>query len=597
MSHETENPLIIDVVGQVESSDRSEDHSSKKAGKSAAKKGFFRRAATTATTQAATTEDVNAAHRAACEASVPRVDGPASSEPSRPAAAEPFAASAKPQQPAQPSSDERPRPQQPVASAEAPYGQSQAPASAPMGDQRSAQPAAAPPGPPPAPKPQPVAPEAPSVPPQAQAMPQPQPQPMIPPPMPPQSYGVPLVAAAAPARRSPVVYVFGILVALIVVFAVAAAGIYAFIHMQSRTELSSTGMTAEVEDKANPMVSSTFDQASKVSLRATAEGWSEEASTPLIAYIKRVEDVGSSQGGAPSGAWSSSVNSASPSSSSASSSASKAESGPAEISEEGAEDTFERYLAFAPNKPASVSLESGRYTFSFITPLNADGSLYAVPEMVDMVVGDGGMAVLPIDLTRIEAGAVTEEQSAHALAQLKTAWEKKDPSFEHGPYEKSIDQALNQWFADKEKGKDESSADLTEEQQAALDAQADSQGDESSERNDGGEPDTSSASGHDHDWVAQHEQRWEPSVVPIIDVPAWESPVYAKYKCQEGILFETLDACLAHVRERGNEPYMTSHDIIRIDYHPAIVHYEERGRYVDVVSGYRCSVCGATGTL
>ncbi len=394
-------------------------------------------------------------------------------------------------------------------------------------------------------------------------------------------------AVAAAPRRSAAVYVFGILAILVVVFAVAAAGFYALIHMQGQTSLPQTAQVEQVGEKDGSIVSAAFDQASKVSLRATADGWSEEASTPLIAYIKRVED-------------------ANPSSSSNSTSAPSdpsltpmsAELDPEKADEGTEDDGQERYFAFSPNKNASLSLPSGRYTFSFITPLNSDGSLYTVPEMVDMVVGDGGMAVLPIDLVHVEASEVTEEQSSHALAQLKTAWErKKDASFDYGPYAKSIDLALNTWFSEKSDAtEDESSADLTEEQQAALDAQANTQAEQSSEQSSSASS-APTATEHAHDWVAQHEQRWEPSIVPVIDTAAWESPVYARYKCQEGILFETLDECLAHVREHGNETYTSSNEIIRIDYHPAVVHYEERDSYVDVVSGYRCSICGATGTL
>lgn len=566
MSHETENPLIIDVVGQVESSDPSESHSSKKTAKGAAKKGFFRRAAATTTAQAATAEDVNAAKRAACEASVPRVDEPAAPQPSA-------SADAPSQQQAYQTTV---RSQQPIASQPVQVPSQQAAPQAAQQPQSQSVPTR------PAPE-QSVMPDA------TAAMPQPQPSQPAPTVAPvPQGYPLAAPVAAASSHRSPAFYVFGTLVAVVVVFAVAAAGFYMFLHMQDHIDLPSTGQVVEVDETASPMVSSTFDQASKVSLRATADGWSEEASTPLIAYIKRVDDPQSSSR---SGSTSTSEGSSASSASSSPSAEGALTSGDAD------EDAFERYFAFAPNKNASVSLPSGRYTFSFITPLNADGSLYEVPEMVDMVVGDGGTAVLPVDLVRIEADQVDDEQSSHALAQLKTAWEKGDASLTSESFARAIEAALGTWFSDKGAAGEDSSTELTPEQQAALDAQADSQGGHDDGAGDGGPTNDAATAEHAHDWVAQTEQRWEPSVVPVIDTPAWESPVYANFKCQEGILFETLDECLAHVREHGNEPYAPSNEIIRIDYHPAIVHYEERGRFVDVVTGYRCSICGATGTL
>lgn len=547
MSHENENPQIIDVVGEAESADESGANVSAKGGKGNAKKGFFRKAAAgRAAAQAATAEEVSAAKRAEAEATVPRVEeAPSQQAPVNAAPQSAFSPQSQPQASQQAS----PQPE-PVVIAQ--------PATAEPSWQ--AQPV------PPAQQPVVQAPVQPQPQPQPQAQPAVIPQPLSAPQAPAPTFQGAAVASVAAPRRNAAVYVLGILAALVVVFAIAAAGFYSLIHLQGGTDLALTGSTESVEEsESGPIASAAFDQASKVSLRATAEGWSEEASTPLVAYIKRVDDVESSS----------------------SSTAQDSDDNQAEPSE-----SYERYFAFAPNKNASVSLPSGRYTFSFITPLNADRSLYAVPDMVDMVVGDGGTAVLPVDLSLIEADAVTEEQASHALAQLKTAWETQDASFDHEPFAKAVDLALNSWFAEQPATEGQPTAELTADQQASLDAQAESQtGDGSASASD------SAVAAHDHQWTALTEQRWEPAVVPVIDMVAWESPVYASYACAEGVLFETLDECLAHVRARGNESYTTSNAIMRIDYHPAVVHYEERGSYVSVITGYRCSVCGATGSL
>lgn len=542
MSHETENPLIIDVVGEAEPPQSAEQTASKKPSRSAGKRVFFKKEKATAgaaTVQAASEAEVDSAKRAAA-ATAPPVQDPVSQEP--PIREEP----ATNQQPA----PSKPQMQQP----EQFQPQAQAPSSAQV--QQPVQPQVA--------APQASQSEMPQVQPQAQPV-QPQaPQPTAAQPTPPASSGyapVPMnqpmqqgnmAAAVAAPQRSRAFFVFGILAVLVVMFALVVMGLYAFFPFDEDRLLVPTNQVSQSSDEVKPIVSASLDQASKVSLRATADKWNENDSTPVIAYVKRVEGAS-----------------------------------------EGDEDSAERYFAFAPNQNASISLPAGRYAFNFIAPMNADGTLYAVPEMVNMVVGDGGMAVLPVDFTLIPKEEVTEEQVSRALAQLKTASEKGDGSLDYEPFKKSIDLALTTWFPQNGSSTEQPATDLTQEQQDALNAQADSQN--AGQANSGSS--STATTEHEHDWIAQHEQRWQPAIVPVIDTAAWESPVYARYRCQEGILFETLDACLAHVRERGNEPYTSSNEIIRIDYHPAVVHYEERGSYEDVITGYRCSICGVHGTL
>lgn len=572
MPHENENPLIIDVVGEVESPRPIDQQDPKRVGRAATKRSFFKRekaVADTTATQAASAAEVDAAKRAAVAASVPPVQGPAP----QPVVSQAATVAPEPsmQQPvsSQPVQPEQPQPVvQPVQSqapssmegqsqqqfqAEAPHVQ--APPQQSQQSQQSQQPMQQP-------APQPMNAEQPQIAQnqQSQSASQPVVQPVQPNPVP-----VPMasqvvqgnMAAAVPEQRNTAVYVFGVLAALVMVFALSVAAFFVFFQPEDRTPLVPTIDTDLEAEEVRPIGSVSLDQASKVSLRVTAEGWTEEGSTPVIAYIKRVEGASD------------------------------------EEASDGEAASDERYFAFAPNKNASVSLPAGRYTFSFIAPMNSDGSMYAVPDTVSMVVGDGGMAVLPVDLVMIAKDDLTQEQVTHALAQLKTASDKGGESFEYEPFKKSIDLALNTWFPQNDATTEQPATDLTQEQQDALNAQADSQS--SSQGDEGAASDA--AAEHAHDWIAQHEQRWEPEIVQVIDTPAWESPVYARYRCQEGILFETLSDCLTHVRERGNEPYAESNEIIRIDYHPAVVHYEEQGRYVDVITGYRCSVCGVRGTL
>lgn len=616
MSHDTENPLIIDVVGEVEPAEPMDERASKKAGRSAGKKSFFKKekpAPGVTATQAASEAEVNAAKRAATAAAVPPVQGPVSHKPKM---QEDVVANAAEEQPsvlhseaeavAAPQIQDEPatvsvqsdqqatvdpaQAQEAVGAAPEAYMPSQAVAA------EAAQPVQAQAQQPETTRPQavpvqqapqsaqpvqsipvqqvnqPAARPAQQVQRSAQHVQQPAQQVQQPPqtvqpsqqaqpqssaasagfapaPAPQRAQQAAYAPVAAP-HKSRAFYVFGILAAAAAVFALGAIGFFGFLQPDEQNMLVSTSHMDQDSSEVKPIVSASLDQASKVSLRATAENWNENDSTPVIAYIKRVTDASEKTSG----------------------------EGPAE-----------RYFAFAPNQSASVALPAGRYAFTFVPPVNSDGSIYAVPDMVDMVVGDGGMAVLPVDFKRVSKDDVSQELAARIVAQLKTASEKGDSSFETDAFKRSIDLALTSWFSQGDAA-EKPATDLTQEQQNALNAQAQSNGQQA-------ESSSSSAAEHAHDWIAQHERRWNPAIVPVIDTAAWESPVYARYRCQEGILFETLDACLAHVRQRGNEPYAASNEIIRIDYHPAVVHYEEQGTYEDVITGYRCSICGASGSL
>lgn len=414
------------------------------------------------------------------------------------------------------------------------------------------------------------------------------------PPVAPGVAAMPPYVVVAPPRRSAGKVVLVVLLCLIVIAGLVAAGAWAYFRFlaapadQDAVETPSTlGSVASV--LGEPMA--------KVSLRANAEGWSQEESTPIVVYIKKSDggsvDSASSASGQSSSSASGAASSSSGSSSSlvsqptseraaaapasydgrsasapthqaasssgsaassssgsaSSSSASNAASGTsASSAASSAQPGYEAYHAFMANENETLNLSPGRYTFTYISPLNSDRSLYQVPEMVEVTVGKDGTALLPVTLTRVAPENVTDEMASEAIAKVRTAMEKGDESFSNAAFKTAFDKALGEWFA--EKAEEEREADLTDEEKAELDAQADA-------ANGSG----SSDADHTHTWVEVTTRRWVPN--PVIVAPGYDEPVYD---------------------EDGERTGTVSHA-------PTV---EDQGRYDTQVTGHRCSGCGAT---
>lgn len=385
------------------------------------------------------------------------------------------------------------------------------------------------------------------------------------------------------------------IVGVLLAAALVAAGVFAYQHfMAPKAETSDPVPTA-----VGPVANSTGIPLAKVSLRANAEGWAEETSTPVVAHIQRIDggasgsssasSSSSSASGASSGASSSSATTqaaafaepattggayrpssadgalrqAVDSSSSASGASSSANAGSSSSSSssgspEGgsvsdtANADYDAYHAFSANESSTLSLIPGRYMFTYITPLNSDRSLYEVPEPVEVTVGDDGTALLPVELTRVAPEDVTDEQAEKAMAALRVAMAHGDGSFSNATFKTAYDKAFSEWFAPKEE-----EVELTDEERRRLEEQVGSASSSSS----------SAASSHSHAWTAVTEDRVVTYTATVVESPAWDEPIYDS---------------------RGN--------IMGYNYHPAVTRNEERQRTERVIVGYRCSECGAAAT-
>ncbi len=272
--------------------------------------------------------------------------------------------------------------------------------------------------------------------------------------------------------------------------ALVAGGVFAYQHFFAPKPAPSEPVPTAV----GPVANSTGIPLAKVNLRANAEGWDEETSTPVVAHIERIDggasgsssasSSSSSASGASSASGSSSAttqagafavpttatadyvpgsvqgavhqaaSSSSSASTSSSSNAADAASSSSSASGDSVEATasadYDAYHAFSANESSTLSLVPGRYMFTYITPLNSDRSLYEVPEPVEVTVGEDGTALLPVELTRIAPDDVTDEQVEKAVAALKVAMAHGDGSFSNAAFKTAYDKAFSEWFAPKE---------------------------------------------------------------------------------------------------------------------------------------------------
>lgn len=111
----------------------------------------------------------------------------------------------------------------------------------------------------------------------------------------------------------------------------------------------------------------------------------------------------------------------------------------------------------------------------------------------------------------------------------------------------------------------------------------------------------SSKPSHTHTWVEQTTQQWVPNNVWVVDQAAWDEVVPGRtyVLCTCGATFGSnaewsahneaamLQGDKSHRSSVQTEPSTTIH-------HDEIGHWEDQGHNETVVTGYKCSGCGAT---
>ena len=344
---------------------------------------------------------------------------------------------------------------------------------------------------------------------------------------------------------------------------------------------------ADWTGKANvPAVSQSKDDEEQdmvLSLEVKADGWNTETSTPVIAHI---ED------------------------------------------EDGKVDF---YTAIAANKQVTVKVgESGTYTVTFISPVNADGSIYKVSSKkvtagkADKTVATGvtfdkvdADKVTKDDLTAIakdvaEAvkkgdSTLTGDKGAEVVKKFEDNI-KKNPNVDTDAVEKETEKAQETAKEDKSDAKAPETSDGKKDDGKAT-GSSDNSGNKGNSGSSSKKDDTPA---HQHNWVAQtktvhHDAQYKTVHHDAVTHQVWHDAVteehYICNQCGADITSDPwghLDNSLLNGGNCGS--YHSTYVTVKQGYYETVTDqaaYDEQVQVRDawdetVTTGYKCSSCGAT---
>lgn len=366
---------------------------------------------------------------------------------------------------------------------------------------------------------------------------------------------------------------------------------------------------ADWTGKANvPAVSQSKDDEEQdmvLSLEVKADGWDADTSTPVIAHI------------------------------------------------EDADGEVDFYTAIAANKQVTVKVgESGTYTVTFISPVNADGSIYTVPSKkitagkADKTVATGvtfdkvdADKVTKDDLTAIakdvaEAvkkgdSTLTGDKGAEVVKKFEDNI-KKNPNADTEAVEKETEQAQE---TAKEEKSDAKTPETSDSKKDDGNTGSGGKGDSSSKKDDGksdskpsggngsnsGSNSNSGSSSkkddtpaHQHNWVAQtktvhHDAQYKTVHHDAVTHQVWHDAVtelhYICNQCGQDITSDPWGHLKNSALNGGNcGGYHDSYVTVKQGYWETITDqaaYDEQvqvsGAWDETVTtGYKCSSCGAT---
>ena len=369
-------------------------------------------------------------------------------------------------------------------------------------------------------------------------------------------------------------------------------GGYAITHADWTGKANAPAVSQSKDDEEQDMV---------LSLEVKADGWDTETSTPVIAHI---ED------------------------------------------EDGKVDF---YTAIAANKQVTVKVgESGTYTVTFISPVNADGSIYKVPSK-KVTAGKADKTVATgVTFDKVDADKVTKDDLTAIAKDVAEAVKKGDSTLtgDKGAevvkkFENNIKKNPNADTDAVEKETEKAQESAKEEKSDAKvpetsDGKADngnsgsgSKGDSSSKKDDGksdSKPSGNSSSGsnsgsttkkddtpaHQHNWVAQtktvhHDAQYKTVHHDAVTHQVWHDAVtelhYICNQCGQDITSDPWGHLKNSALNGGNcGGYHDSYVTVKQGYWETVTDqaaYDEQvqvsGAWDETVTtGYKCSSCGAT---
>lgn len=352
--------------------------------------------------------------------------------------------------------------------------------------------------------------------------------------------------------------------------------------------------------KANvPAVSQSKDDEKQdmvLTLEVKADGWDADTSTPVIAHIKD------------------------------------------------ADGKVDFYTAIAANKQVTVKVgKSGTYTVTFISPVNADGSIYKVSsKKVTAGKADKKTASTGVTFNKVDADKVTKDDLTAIAKDVAAAVKKgdstltgdkgaevvkkfednikKNPNADADAVEKESEKAQETAKEDKSDAKTPETSDNKKNDSGSKnDSGNNGSGNKSDSKPSGGSGNSGSGSSsggsskkddttaHQHNWVAQtktvhHDAQYKTVHHDAVTHQVWHDAVTEEhYICNQCGADITSDPW-GHLDAYDHGGYHSSYVTVKQGYYETVTDkaaYDEQvqvsaARDETVTTGYKCSSCGAT---
>ena len=353
--------------------------------------------------------------------------------------------------------------------------------------------------------------------------------------------------------------------------------------------------------KANvPAVSQSKDEEKQdmvLTLEVKADGWDADTSTPVIAHI------------------------------------------------EDADGKVDFYTAIAANKQVTVKVgKSGTYTVTFISPVNADGSIYKVPSK-KVTAGKADKTVATgVTFNKVDADKVTKDDLTAIAKDVAAAVKKgdstltgekgtevvkkfednikKNPNADTDAVEKETEKAQESAKEEKSDAKTTGSSDNSGNKSNSSskkdEGKSDSKPSGGNSSNSGSNSNSGSSSkkddtpAHQHNWVAQtktvhHDAQYKTVHHDAVTHQVWHDAVteehYICNQCGADITSDPWGHINNSLMNGGNcGSYHSTYVTVKQGYYETVTDqaaYDEQVQVRDawdetVTTGYKCSSCGAT---
>ncbi len=364
-------------------------------------------------------------------------------------------------------------------------------------------------------------------------------------------------------------------------------GAYAISHASWTGDSNAPAVSQSKDDEKQDMV---------LTLEVKADGWDADTSTPIIAHIKD------------------------------------------------ADGKVDFYTAIAANKQVTVKVgKSGTYTVTFISPVNADGSIYKVSsKKVTAGKADKKTASTGVTFNKVDADKVTKDDLTAIAKDVAAAVKKgdstltgdkgaevvkkfednikKNPNADADAVEKESEKAQETAKEDKSDAKkpdtsdnkkndsDSSNGSKNDSGNGGSGSKSDgNSGNSGSSSNSGGSSKKDETPAHQHNWVAQtktvhHDAQYKTVHHDAVTHQVWHDAVTEEhYICNQCGADITSDPW-GHLDAYDHGGYHSSYVTVKQGYYETVTDkaaYDEQVQVSaawdeTVTTGYKCSSCGAT---